>query len=96
MATENPLRYFIEAGGQLHEVRDLSGKEKVSGTFRFEIRFGVEDVDRVDPDALVKSDAALVLMRDGREVRRIAGILTDIAIGASIRGVHDVEMVLEP
>lgn len=96
MATENPLRYFIEAGGQLHEVRELSGKEKVSGTFRFEIHFGVEDVDMVDPDALVKSDAALVLMRDGREVRRIDGILTDIAIGASIRGVYDVEMVLEP
>jgi type VI secretion system secreted protein VgrG len=96
MATENPLRYFLEAGGQLHEVRELRGSEKVSGTFRFEIHFGVEEAHMADPDELVKGDAALVLMRDGREVRRIDGILTDIAVGAVIRGVYDVEMVLEP
>lgn len=96
MATENPLRYFLEAGGQSHEVRELTGYEKVSGTFRFDVRFAVEDLDMVDPDALIKGDAALLLMRDGREVRRIDGILTDVAIGASIRGVHEVEMVLEP
>lgn len=96
MATDNPLRYFIEAGGQLHEVRELTGAEKVSATFRFEVRFAVETADMPDPEELVKSDAALVLMRDGAEVRRIDGVLTDVAVGASIRGVHEVELVLEP
>ncbi len=96
MATDNPLRYFIEAGGELHEAREVTGAEKVSTTFRFEIRFAVPLLQMPDPDALVKTDATLVLMRDGLPVRRIDGVLTDVAVGASIRGVHEVELVLEP
>jgi type VI secretion system secreted protein VgrG len=96
MATENPLRYFVLAGEKLHEVRELQGLEKVSATFRFDIAFAVPLADMPDPDALVKTDAALLLMRDGLTVRRIDGILTDVAVGASIRGVHEVELVLEP
>ncbi|MEZ4296840.1 MAG: type VI secretion system tip protein TssI/VgrG [Polyangiaceae bacterium] len=96
MSTEHPLRYFIEAGGELHEVRQLTGQEKVSTTFRFDVHFAVPTADMPDPDALIKTDAALVLMRDGEVLRRIDGILTDVACGASIRGVHEVELVLEP
>jgi len=96
MATDNPLRYFVEAGGQLHELREFSGDEKISTTFKLEARFSVESADAIDPDALIKSDAAVVLMRDGLPVRRIDGILTDVALGASVRGVHEVELTLEP
>ncbi len=94
--TQAPLRYYVEAGGQLHEVRELTGEEKVSSTFRFEARFAVEIAEMPDPDALVKAEGAVVLMRDGMTVRRIDGIFTDVAVGASIRGVHEVELVLEP
>ena len=96
MTTDNPLRYFIESGAGLHEVREVTGHEKVSTPFRFDIHFAVPLLEMPDPDALVKTDAALLLMRDGVVVRRIDGILTDVAVGASIRGVHEVDMVLEP
>lgn len=96
LSTDNPLRYFIETAGQLHEVRELKGKEKVSTTFRFEVRFAVPLLQMPDPDELIKTDAALLLMRDGLVCRRIDGILTDVGVGASIRGVHEVELVLEP
>ena len=75
--TQAPLRYYVEAGGQLHELRELTGEERVSATFRFEAKFAVPIAEMPDPDGLVKTDGAVVLMRDGMTVRRVDGIFTD-------------------
>ena len=96
MSTQDPLRYYVEVNGLRYLVRELTGIERVSSTFRFEIRFAVELLEMPDPDALVKENGAVLLVRDGVVVRRIDGIFTDVAVGASIRGVHEVELTLEP
>ncbi|MBK8259155.1 MAG: type VI secretion system tip protein VgrG [Polyangiaceae bacterium] len=96
MATLDPLRYFLEIGGQIHEVRELKGEEKVSSPFRFEAAFSIEMHELFDPDSLIKTGANIVLMRDGMVARRITGLITDISVGASIRGVFDVDVVVEP
>ncbi|MDI1437280.1 type VI secretion system Vgr family protein [Polyangium sorediatum] len=94
MSTE-PLRYFLELGGRLHPVRDVSGIEGISRPFRFEIRFHAEEGDPLEPEDLVKSKASLRLVRKEDE-RVIDGLVTDISIGAVIRGAPLVEVVLEP
>jgi type VI secretion system secreted protein VgrG len=96
MATKDPLRYFVQLGAELHEVRELEGHEKMSATFRFEARFQADTALGLDPDALVKSEAHILLMRDGELVRQIDGIVTDLSLGASIRGGNEVEVVIEP
>ena len=96
MATENPLRYFVSLAGLLHEAREVSGAERVSTTFRLTARFQSDNPFSCDPEALIKTDASVRLMRDGEVVRRIDGVVTDVSLGASIRGGHEVEVVIEP
>ncbi len=96
MATQNPLRYFVALGGTLEELRELTGKEQMSTPFRLEAKFLASSPVGLDPDSLIKSDVAIVLSRDGMPVRTISGIITDVSLGASIRGGHEVELVVEP
>jgi uncharacterized protein involved in type VI secretion and phage assembly len=94
--SDKPLRYFIELGGELYEVRELRGREAVSHPFRIEAAFVVSDDFPPDPDDLIKSEVAILLQRDGTLVRRIDGIVTDISVSATIRGVPDLQLVIEP
>jgi len=96
MSADNPLRYHVEVGGQRYEAREVSGREAISTPYQLTARFSVATAFEIDPEAQIKSEAALVLMRDSAPVRRIDGIITDISLSASVRGVHEVEIVVEP
>lgn len=98
MANDEPLRYFIEVGGQTYEVKTVRGEEALSQTYRFELTWHVEPTDGLDPDAVVGSDAALLLMQDS-EQRRIQGVVTRVkrmATREKNAGAGKVTLVLEP
>jgi type VI secretion system secreted protein VgrG len=98
VANEEPLRYFIELGGQTYEVKTVRGEEALSRTYRFELTWHVEPTDPLDPDAVVGSDAALILMQEG-EQRRIQGVVTRVkrmATREKNAGAGKVTLVLEP
>lgn len=96
MSAKKPLRYFIELGGQSYEVRELQGKEAVSTPFRIEAGFVAGTAFPPDPDELIKSEAVIVLRRDEEIVRQIHGIVTEISASATIKGVSDLHVVIEP
>jgi len=98
VANDEPLRYFIEVGGQTYEVKTVRGEEALSRTYRFELTWHVEPTDPLDPDAVVGSDAALILMQEG-EQRRIQGVVTRVkrmATREKNAGAGRVTLVLEP
>ena len=98
MATEDPVLYFIELGGTTYRVRTVSGEEALSKTYRFEITLHLDPTDGLDPDAIVFTDAALVLAREGT-LRRIQGVVTRIKRVATRRGnagTSRVTLLLEP
>ena len=92
MSTENPLRYHVLLGGQIHEAREVQGEERVSAPFRIEARFQVPSVagffpsPDLDPEALIRTEVSVLLIRDGDAtgarsadvVRKIDGIVTSI------------------
>jgi type VI secretion system secreted protein VgrG len=96
MSISDPLRYFIEIGGQIHEARELSGTEKVSTPFWLTARFFVSASTDIDLEGLVKGAAGVLLMRDDRLVRRIDGVATAISLSASVRGAHELDICIEP
>ncbi len=96
MTSFKPLRYFIEVGGQSYEAREVSGHEAMSTVFCFEAGFNVDRDFPPDPDDLIKSDATIVLMRGDLTVRRIQGIVTELSVSSTIRGVPDMHIVIEP
>ncbi|MDI1446890.1 type VI secretion system tip protein TssI/VgrG [Polyangium sp. 6x1] len=98
MATEDPVLYFIELGGTTYRVTTVSGEEALSQTYRFEITLHVDPTDSLDPDALVFSEAALVLAREA-DIRRIQGVVTRIKRAATRKGnagTGKVTLLLEP
>lgn len=98
MATEDPVLYFIELGGTTYRVTTVSGEEALSKTYRFEITLHLDPTDLLDPDAVVFTDAALVLAREGT-LRRIEGVVTRIKRAATRRGnagTSRVTLLLEP
>lgn len=98
MANDEPLRYFIELGGETYEVKTVRGEEALSRTYRFELTWHVEPTDPLDPDAVVGSDATLVLSRAGT-LRRIQGVVMRVKRMATRQGnagTGKVTLVLEP
>lgn len=98
MAAEDPVLYFIELGGTTYRVTTVKGQEALSQTYRFDITLHVDPTDALDPDALIGSDAALMLSRASSE-RRIQGVVTDIKRAATRKknaGTGQVTVVLEP
>ena len=96
MSGKKPLRYFVELGGQSYEARELKGREALSTPFRIEAGFVINTSFPPDPDDLIKSEATIVLRRDEEIVRQIHGIVTEISVSATIRGVPNVHVVIEP
>ncbi len=96
MSAKKPLRYFLELGGQSYEVRELRGRESLSTPFRIEAGFVISDPFPLDPDELIKSETVIVMRRDEIMVRQIHGIVTEISVSATIRGVPDMHVVIEP
>ena len=100
MARE-PLRYFLELGGQSYEIRSIKGEEKISSPHRFDVLFNVESSDPIHPDMVVSGPATLVLQRKG-SVRRIATRVTEFLRSATRKakggttGGGEVAITLEP
>lgn len=98
MAAEDPVLYFIELGGTSYRVTTVKGIEALSQTYRFDVTLHLEPTDPLDPDAMIGSDATLMLSRASSE-RRIQAVVTDIRRAATRRknaGAGQVTVVLEP
>jgi type VI secretion system secreted protein VgrG len=94
--THEPIRYWIELDGGLFEAREVRGEEALSRPFRFEVELPLpRGAEPPDPDRVVGTPASLQLHRAGH-VRAIDGVVTEVSVGASARGVPDVRLVLEP
>jgi type VI secretion system secreted protein VgrG len=90
------VRYFVEIGGVLLLARELRGHEELNRPYRFEAWLPLEKNLGLDPSSAVRSLASVVMADDEREIRRIEGIVTDIAIEATITGASSLRVVIEP
>ncbi len=95
---EITLQYGLELQGERYLAREVRGREGVSLPFRIEVSFAIDEQSPLDPDAVLREEAALLLLRNGEE-RRITGIVTSMTRRATRRG-HagggEVLIVLEP
>ena len=96
MSKRDPLLYWIDLGGLSFRAREVTGSEAVSKPFRFEIRFAEARGAELDPDALVRSQASLRLMRGAEEIRRIDGVISTLSVGVTRARAPEVHVVLEP
>lgn len=95
--TDAAIFYGAVVAGRRWPVRKVSGREALSTPFRFEVAFVDELGVELDPDELVRSAGAVVVERhDGRVVRRIDGVWTEVVVGIAGRGAAEVRAVLEP
>lgn len=95
---QQALTYWLELPGGRYAIRTVSGKEGLSQPFKFELVFPVEPTDGFDPDAVLRSEAVLILERVG-EVRRITGVVTQVSRRATRTGnagAGEIVLVLEP
>ncbi len=91
-----PLIYWLNLGGHEMVVRALNGREALNEPFRFELEmFLKEEQAGLDPDALIKSDAQLVLVRETPE-RRLSAIVSEISVTETTTGAPVLTVVLEP
>jgi type VI secretion system secreted protein VgrG len=95
MSEQHPLRYWIELGGHAFPAREVRGREGVSSPFRFEVRFHAPEGEAPDPDEVCKKPASIVLRRE-QNLRAVDGIVTEVGVGAAIRGAPEVVVVVEP
>ena len=96
MTKRDPLLYWIDLGGLSFRAREVTGSEALSKPFRFEIRFAEARGAELDPDALVRSQASLRLMRGTEEIRRIDGVISLLSVGVTKARAPEVHLVLEP
>jgi type VI secretion system secreted protein VgrG len=90
-----PVRYFLELGGLSLPVREARGREAVNETFALEVALRLPDGVELDPDALVRTEAAVALVREATE-RTISGIVTDILVEETDEGRPELQVTLEP
>lgn len=74
-----PLEYQLELAGHRLLVHEVEGREALSEPFRFDVRCHLPGDVALDPDVLMRAEAALVLHREGPE-RRISGVVTEASI----------------
>ena len=100
--SEQPLTYHLDVGPFVFGVREVQGQEHLSQAWRFDVKFPLESesvvagADMFDPDLVIKQVAGLTLKRKDDIHRRIQGIVTEASLSASISGVPEVHLVLEP
>ena len=90
-----PLVYLLEIGGQLLPVREVRGTEALSTPFRFEVQLFLPDGAELDPDAVIKGEANLILARQGT-ARTITAVVSEAYVLASLAGQPELTVVLEP
>ena len=93
---KDPLLYWLDLGGASFRAREVRGHEAISQPFRFEIRFAEAAGADLDPDALVRSEARLRLVRGSDDLHRIDGIVAAISVGVSKSRAPEAIVVLEP
>jgi type VI secretion system secreted protein VgrG len=92
---DKPLHIQLEVGGvQLIDVRSVKGREAMSYGYRLEIAAFLHEVQPIDPDAIIKTEAALHLNREGLR-RRIDGVVSEAIVMRSVSGRPELRMVLE-
>ncbi len=105
MNEKHPLRYFVEVAGRRYEVREIEGREEISKPFRFEVAFALVDTMQFGadlamaplvPDDIVKTEVTLHLERDGYVDRVIHGLVFEASLSATLTGVPDMHLVVEP
>ena len=100
--SDHPLVYDIEVGSFAFRVREIAGTEQLSRTFRLDAHFALDpqtmrgEPADFDPDEVIKEVATVVMRRGTEEVRRIQGVVTEVELSATVSGVPQVEMVIEP
>jgi type VI secretion system secreted protein VgrG len=90
-----PLVYLLEIGGQLLPVREVRGREALSTPCRFEVQLFLPEGAELDPDAVIKSEAKLILTR-GATARTITAVVSEAYVLASVAGQPELTVVLEP
>lgn len=96
--SELVLVYWLDLGGRALPARRVRGVEGISTPFRYEVTLTLGAEDGASPEALIRTDAALRLERDGLE-RYVNGIVTEIKRKATQRGAPggaELVVVLEP
>ena len=90
-----PLIVQLEVGGvQLIDVRTVKGREGMSHGYKLEIEAFLHETQPIVPAAILKTDAALLLTRDGVR-RRIDGIVSQAQVMRSVSGRPELRMTLE-
>lgn len=95
MSSQKPLRYRLRFGDHAFTAREVRGEERISAPFRFECRFHLPAGVSIDPDDVVSTDAFLDLERNGVE-RTVTGIVSDVWTSATVGGVPELVVVVEP
>ncbi len=78
--TEVPLEVRLEAGDfpcERLQINRVSGTERISQLFRFEIHVSSLDPEGLDLQRVIGRFAALTFTQDGVEVRRISGMISE-------------------
>ena len=83
--SEQALQYWLELEGTRYAVRVVEGVEALNRPFDFDLRFVVEPDDPIDPSAVMRAEATLLLVRRGEE-RRLTGLVTEASRKATRRG----------
>src|SRR4051794_25703842 len=97
MNTRKPLRYWLEIDGNSFPLREARGHEALSRPFRFEVELHSTAPVFAAPDELLRREASIHLeLEGGTRVRTVAGILTEAALDAVIRGAPGVLLTLKP
>lgn len=90
-----PLVVQLEIAGRSLVVRRLRGREAMSEPYRLEIAAFLPEGAEIDPDAVVKGEASILLIRDDVR-RRIDGRVGEVFVTRSLRGRPELHLVLEP
>ena len=89
------LEYVLEIGGLSLPAREVTGREAMSAPFRFEVHTRSREAHKVDPQAVIKTEAALLLVQEDVR-RRIDAVVTEVFVMESVTGQPSVRVVLEP
>ncbi|AKT38166.1 type VI secretion system Vgr family protein [Chondromyces crocatus] len=96
MSNDRPLLYALHLNGETFAVREVDGHEAISTPFQLTLRFALEGGLPAMPEELLGLGAVVRMARDGETTRSITGVVTEISASASIRGVSEIQVVVEP
>lgn len=92
----HPIQYWVDLPAGSFEVREIEGVERLSQPFRFEARVVTDAWQGFDPDVAVGERAAVRIERDGIEIRRIEGVLSEGSVSATALGHPELHFIVEP